>query len=529
MNLELLTPVFIGIILSATVLVWLRQRRLHSALAALDAFNTEDSTELRDNSELTKGQLDDIADDMAGRPLLKPLAAPLRELAESIFPLTTPEGKTEWLNAHQAEDFINPELFEDGVYADARSLPLSAISPHVMTAAPGLLTAIGILGTFLGLVLGLAEAAPSGGDIKVSVIVQGLKVSFWSSVAGLGASILVTLWNRQLAGRLDDTVGELIRLLNAAMKRGTTQEVMAKLLRPMATLKSELGTEFADAIATHLQPVLLQGVEQIATQVVAKLQDKIDETIGVLKKTTEAQTALVNRYSEVTATLTPELERFQGAMQAAQPGLKRLSVTAERLETASISMEKATEATEKSCAELDAQVANRLTEAQQRLEAAFKQVTQTIQPSLDELTEASASLGEASGALKLSAVTAQESTTALDAIFDKKLVSLQMGTRDLERAAANLGPICVSLQALEAGLTSGLDSFASQFKPSIEKAMGTFDSEMAGVARQLNQVTRNLQESFDELNAQLSELLIEEQGGPQPPPSPPEGRTGENV
>jgi chromosome segregation ATPase len=210
-------------------------------------------------------------------------------------------------------------------------------------------------------------------------------------------------------------------------------------------------------------------------------------------------------------------------MKAAQPGLKRLSVTAERLETASISLEKATEATKESCAELDAQVAKRLTEAQQRLEAAFEQVAQTIQPSLDQLTEASASLDKASGALKGSAVTALESTTALDAIFDKKLASLQMGTRDLEKAAANLGPICVSLQALEAGLTSGLDSFASQFKPSIEKAMGTFDSEMAGVAKQLHQVTRNLQESFDELNAQLSELLIEDQASAQPSPSSSEG------
>lgn len=55
--------------------------------------------------------------------------------------------------------------------------------------APNLLTSIGILGTFMGIVIGLIEFDPSDIDASIPLLLDGLKTAFITSLAGMAASI----------------------------------------------------------------------------------------------------------------------------------------------------------------------------------------------------------------------------------------------------------------------------------------------------------------------------------------------------
>lgn len=57
-------------------------------------------------------------------------------------------------------------------------------------AAPGLMTAIGVLGTFLGILYGLFDFDVSNIDRSVPSLLEGMKVAFTTSVLGMGAAVL---------------------------------------------------------------------------------------------------------------------------------------------------------------------------------------------------------------------------------------------------------------------------------------------------------------------------------------------------
>ncbi|MEN8719310.1 MAG: hypothetical protein ABF296_03470, partial [Oceanococcaceae bacterium] len=62
---------------------------------------------------------------------------------------------------------------------------------RVVSFAPSLLTSIGIFGTFLGITVGLAGFDPDNVTSSVPKLFGGIKLAFWTSVAGILGGILV--------------------------------------------------------------------------------------------------------------------------------------------------------------------------------------------------------------------------------------------------------------------------------------------------------------------------------------------------
>ncbi len=98
------------------------------------------------------------------------------------------------------EDYINEELME------------SAIQNNFLNQVPATLTGLGILGTFLGLSIGLNSFELSGTaaevEGKIGPLMDGIKVAFHTSICGLCFSILFNFFYRktlaEIMGALDD-------------------------------------------------------------------------------------------------------------------------------------------------------------------------------------------------------------------------------------------------------------------------------------------------------------------------------------
>lgn len=61
------------------------------------------------------------------------------------------------------------------------------------SSTPALLTSIGILGTFTGVVIGLLDFKPSDIDASIEMLLDGLKTAFITSLAGMAAAIIYRL------------------------------------------------------------------------------------------------------------------------------------------------------------------------------------------------------------------------------------------------------------------------------------------------------------------------------------------------
>ena len=58
---------------------------------------------------------------------------------------------------------------------------------------PSLLTSLGVLGTFLGITLGLINFDPANIDNSIKDLLNGLKLAFLTSIVGMSLSCLLSL------------------------------------------------------------------------------------------------------------------------------------------------------------------------------------------------------------------------------------------------------------------------------------------------------------------------------------------------
>jgi len=113
-------------------------------------------------------------------------------------------------NVHQVEEFLSDERATHGI-------SFFPVSYRFVSITPGLFTSIGLLGTFTGVALGLAELDPKHILESVTGVIAGLSTAFWTSIVGVVlssiASILVGHWDQKLHERLTllhDAVNRLV-------------------------------------------------------------------------------------------------------------------------------------------------------------------------------------------------------------------------------------------------------------------------------------------------------------------------------
>lgn len=89
-----------------------------------------------------------------------------------------------------------------------------AISMHYLSQVSGIMTSLGILGTFVGLSIGLNAFDLSGNaqelESKIVPLMDGIKVAFHTSICGLIYSILYNLYYRHSLSQVRDAVDRFI-------------------------------------------------------------------------------------------------------------------------------------------------------------------------------------------------------------------------------------------------------------------------------------------------------------------------------
>ena len=254
-------------------------------------------------------------------------------LMESMH-FTYPETEGDWMRLQESwksSDGMDCDV-EDYIF---ESELLESCNYNVCTQVAGILTALGILGTFLGLVLGLRSFDFSNADqmtSSVEALVGGLNVAFYTSIYGVTLSILYNIIFRRITTGLTQELNHFYDAFNSTLEP-VSQKAMAErmdsrqaennaLMQEIKELLDErLGERLGYQMAETLTPVFDRIIQSLDSMMLdfhkeqanslEKIVDAfVDRMGGALNSHVKALGESVDELSQAQKTMSVELQRL---------------------------------------------------------------------------------------------------------------------------------------------------------------------------------------------------------------------------
>lgn len=216
---------------------------------------------------------------------------------------------------------------------------------RLVEMVPDVLTSLGILGTFIGLVWGLKGFNPVSYEAMASSItslIDGIKVAFVTSIFGISLSLAYSYWLRGALTGLSESLDNFLDKYYLCAVSPTDATAMNHILanqKEQIRATGEIGGQLAATMTDHMDPLMMQMnrtledftdvvtlnqrelLENIAAQVMAAMkQEFISEFIelrGMLKEANQSQRDYLQFMNEAQAQFRQNLADSTEAMNRA--------------------------------------------------------------------------------------------------------------------------------------------------------------------------------------------------------------------
>jgi chromosome segregation ATPase len=413
---------------------------------------------------------------------------------------------------------------------------------------PGILTGLGIIGTFSGLIYGLNgfEITDDPAKVKDSLgkLIQGVGHAFIVSAIAIGLAMLCTWWtNRELTLRYRQ-VEQLCQLIDSFFDAGAGEEYLARLVESSETAATQ-AIQLKDALVTDLKEILTELTERQIREMSSGIGKAIADNLrGPLEDITDRgkiQADAGDRMlADVLSNFSARMEEMFGgqfrnmsellaqtaqAMQASASSFDKLAANmdtagqnaaeamAERLNHAITSMEARQGVLNKQMGEFVEQI--RASVSQSQTESAQK-----LQETLGKLGEQVAGvIGQIQDQSKKSSDTQSDAVTNLSGHVETLIAQLVKTSGDLQSSVSALSSATTtSIDRMNSGaemLVIAADDFAKAGQSVAGTMNATADAtgKIQSSAQSLSTATASIQQMFadyrrtsDALAAMLSDL-----------------------
>ena len=241
--------------------------------------------------------------------------------------LTGTSGRLWKIIQRRIECYTSPEQKEGWFLTDSPRSFLSfdtvmGYRPFV-SAVPGILTSIGLTLTFSAILLALLnvhyDKANTVDPITgIDSLINGLSGKFVSSIAALVLSMIFTLIERGMAGRLRKSYEAFITQITDVLPVLSSSRIMLDIHRfsrmqevSLSNLSSDLVGRLTNAFNEKITPDLAQGV---AGSLILEIRPTMERMVESLDR---LQVAVVNLESQKQESLTGEIERMTKSLEVA--------------------------------------------------------------------------------------------------------------------------------------------------------------------------------------------------------------------
>ncbi|MEM6639961.1 MAG: anti-phage ZorAB system protein ZorA [Pseudomonadota bacterium] len=203
--------------------------------------------------------------------------------------VVSPDSQKLW-NTVDADYFFN-----------ASTLARGLVESRLIAAVPGFLTAIGVIGTFSGLQLGLAGLDLLGSldesTQQMQRIINGASVAFLTSVWGVATSVAFNFFEKALEQNLRRHIHKLQQSIDELFPRIRAEQLLVKVEEHnRLSLASAQG--LAEQIGDRMQQATVEMAEKIQSGISASLESTLGPAIDRMIRASEEMSSKQAESSE---------------------------------------------------------------------------------------------------------------------------------------------------------------------------------------------------------------------------------------
>jgi hypothetical protein len=220
---------------------------------------------LTDIKSRAHGQIVDL-DEIATRVMSSDALAHLwREYVKTLHPqkMIDDQGRStisSWRATSLAETFFSEHTIVD-----------SNLRTEFYKHLPGILTGVGIIGTFVGLIVGLnnfnlSGTNPSNVNEQLKNLIDAVGHAFWISGSAIALAMVITWIEKSMVAARYKLVETLRELVDSLFEGGASEEYLERLVEAAETSATQ-AAQIKSALVAELKEILTTlSVQQIAAQ-----------------------------------------------------------------------------------------------------------------------------------------------------------------------------------------------------------------------------------------------------------------------
>lgn len=417
-------------------------------------------------------------------------------------------------NTLDAEHFFNTHSLARGV-TDSR----------LLAAVPSFLIAIGVLGTFVGLTVGLS-GLELGDDADVDALrdgihamIAGAAVAFATSVWGVLLSVGVNAyekfwetWIRRYVARLQDQVDHLFPRLTSEHSLNDIAGSSLESQKALQTLHEKIGEQLQEkleAAGSHFQQSLVDGIQAVmresldkmnaeasqqSTETLEKLVEQFMQRMGetgeeqrkLLDNASHNMQGAVNQLGEQMSSLVSELSQQQeAARERSDEQRQQAEATSQRLQDDN---ERRLSNLQEQFERLMSELGTRAEEQQERADLRERDRQERMQQGLDAYGQAQK---RTETVVSQFVEHQQQHSERVEAQLSSLLEHLESATGSIERSSTSLATGAGHLDDMGQNLQQATSGLQGPVRDMTQR-LGEISAELARAESQLREETQHL-------------------------------------
>lgn len=208
----------------------------------------------------------------------KPFFDLWNEYKQSLHRLESQDGQMSSVRATTSAEF----------YFTKESIVDVNVNADFFKHLPGILTGIGIIGTFSGLIWGLSNFNPQKALDTLKPLLDEVSSAFIGSGIAILFAIIITILEKQILNQCYKSVEELNKLLDGLHSGGVGEDYLARLVTA-AESSATHAASLKDALMRDLEELMNKQAGQIGTAIAQSLQGPMDRISGAVEKASGQQ------------------------------------------------------------------------------------------------------------------------------------------------------------------------------------------------------------------------------------------------
>lgn len=184
-------------------------------------------------------------------------------------------------------------------FFNTHTLARGMTESRLLAAVPGFLTAIGVIGTFIGLQLGLSEINLSSNNTEtmklgIAALIQAASVAFMTSVWGIAYSVMFNFFEKYLESKIRKKIARLQDIVDNIFPRKIAEQTLDEIAHHNKESNETL-SGLAEKIGSRMQV----AVEQMHESIITGMEESMRRVMNpAIEKLVSASSQLTDKQAE---------------------------------------------------------------------------------------------------------------------------------------------------------------------------------------------------------------------------------------